>query len=225
MVCACDLDFGNWIYMCSCCKVNLHPSLKSRTELYRFFSRISLYLAPSSFPSTLTSFPVLAAEKHDAATTMFHCGDGVLWVMWWVCARQSFLWWLKSSILFSSDQSTLLNTFSLPHAFSQTQNVHFCFLLKVMAFFWPLCHTAQLYGAYGLLSSYVQILQSPPRITLGLCAASLINALLARSVRFGGRPSLGRFAVVPCSFHLVMIWWCSWGSSKIWIFFLFFFYK
>ena len=61
---------------------------------------------------------------------------------------------------------------------------------------------------------------SSPRVTLGLCAASLIIALLARSVSFGVRPSLGRFAVVPCFFHLVMIdLMVLQGSSKIWIFF------
>ena len=41
------------------------------------------------------------------------------------------------------------------------------------------------------------------RVTLGLCASSLIYALLAQSMSFGVRPSLGRFAVVPCSFNFV----------------------
>ncbi|MEQ2288967.1 hypothetical protein AMECASPLE_028394 [Ameca splendens] len=39
----------------------------------------------------------------------------------------------------------------------------------------------------------------------GLCAASLINAHIARSVSFGGQSSLGRFVVVPCAFHLKMM--------------------
>ena len=43
------------------------------------------------------------------------------------------------------------------------------------------------------------------RVTFGLCAASLINASLARSVSFGGQPPFGRFVVVSCSFHLKMM--------------------
>ena len=79
--------------------------------------------------------------------------------------------------------------------FRKLKTCHFFFFLKVMAFFWPHCHKAQLYGAYDLLSSYLQIpvSDSSSRVTLGLCAASLINALLARSVSFGVRPSLAMF--------------------------------
>ena len=36
---------------------------------------------------------------------------------------------------------------------------------------------------------------------MGLLAASMINALLAEPVSLGGQPCLGRFAVVPYSFH------------------------
>ena len=39
------------------------------------------------------------------------------------------------------------------------------------------------------------------RDIIGLFVASLNNALLASSVSFGGQPSLGRFVVVPYSFH------------------------
>jgi hypothetical protein len=39
-------------------------------------SQISLYLVPSIIPSILTSFPVLADEKHPHSM-MLHCGDGV----------------------------------------------------------------------------------------------------------------------------------------------------
>ena len=37
------------------------------------------------------------------------------------------------------------------------------------------------------------------RVIFGLFVASLINVLLAWSVSFGGRPSLGRFVMVPYS--------------------------
>ena len=43
------------------------------------------------------------------------------------------------------------------------------------------------------------------RVIFGLFVASLINALLAWSVSFGGRPSLGRFVVVPYSFHVLIM--------------------
>ena len=43
------------------------------------------------------------------------------------------------------------------------------------------------------------------RVIFGLLVASLINALLAWSVNFGGRPSLGRFVVVPYSFHFFIL--------------------
>ena len=42
-------------------------------------------------------------------------------------------------------------------------------------------------------------------VIFGLFVASLINALLAWSVSFCGRPSLGRFIVVPYSFHFLIM--------------------
>ena len=45
-------------------KVNLRPSLKSFAVSNRFSFKVSLYLAPTILPSTLTSFPVPAEEKH-----------------------------------------------------------------------------------------------------------------------------------------------------------------
>ena len=42
------------------------------------------------------------------------------------------------------------------------------------------------------------------RVIFGLFVASLINAPLAWSIWFGGRPSLGRFVVVPDSFHFLI---------------------
>ena len=43
------------------------------------------------------------------------------------------------------------------------------------------------------------------RVIFGLFVASLINALLARSVNFCGRPSLGRFVVVQYSFYFFIM--------------------
>ena len=42
-------------------------------------------------------------------------------------------------------------------------------------------------------------------VIFGIFVASLINALLAWSVSFGGRYSLGRFAVVPYSWHFLIM--------------------
>ena len=58
-----------------------------------------------------------------------------------------------------------------------------------------------MYRYSSLCCGTLQLLQGHLR---SLCS-SLINALLARSMSFGVRLSLGRFAVVPYSFHLVMI--------------------
>ena len=43
------------------------------------------------------------------------------------------------------------------------------------------------------------------RVMFGLFVASLINALLAWSVSFGGRPSLGRFVMVPYYFNFLIL--------------------
>ena len=48
----------------TCWKVKHQPCLKSFADSYRFSSKIVLYLAPSIFPLTQTSFPVPAEEKH-----------------------------------------------------------------------------------------------------------------------------------------------------------------
>lgn len=57
------------------------------------------------------------------------------------------------------------------------------------------------------LSPELWDLCSSSRVTIGLLAASLINALLARPVGLGGRPWLGRFAVVPYSLHFQLMDW------------------
>ena len=76
--------------------------------------------------------------------------------------------------------------------------------------FWPLFHKSQLHGGYGLKWSYGQILQSPLwsfAAPSGLSLVSLLPlcCLLALSVSFGGRLSLGRFVVVPYSFYFLIM--------------------
>ena len=46
---------------------------------------------------------------------------------------------------------------------------------------------------------------SSSRFIFGLFVASLINALLAWSVSFGGWPSLGRFVVVSYTFNVLIM--------------------
>ena len=92
-----------------------------------------------------------------------------------------------------------------------------------MAFFWTLFRKAPLCGVYSLKWSYGQLLQSllwsvtaPFRVIFGLFVASLINALLAWSLCFGGRPSLGRFVVVPYYFNfLIMVLMVLRGIFKV----------
>ena len=43
------------------------------------------------------------------------------------------------------------------------------------------------------------------KVIFGLIVASLIDALLAWSVSFGGRPSLGKFVVVQYSFNFLIM--------------------
>lgn len=61
-------------------------NLEILTYIVDCILRIALYITPSIFPPTLTSFPVPAGKKASpeqdaAATTMFHGRDGVLRVM------------------------------------------------------------------------------------------------------------------------------------------------
>ena len=53
------------------------------------------------------------------------------------------------------------------------------------------------------------------RVIFGLFVASLINALLALSVSFGGRPSLGRCVVEPYSFHFLIMDLMLHGMFKV----------
>ena len=95
-------------------------------------------------------------------------------------------------------------------SFGEHQTCLLTFLLPARAFFWPLFHKAQLcvrlkvvlwtdnpISALELCSSF--------RVIFGLFVASLNNALLAWSMSFGGRPSLGRFVGVPESFYVFKI--------------------
>ena len=91
--------------------------------------------------------------------------------------------------------------------FGEHQTCLLVFFFKQWLFFWPLFHNAQLCGVYGLKWSYGQIFKSllwSFAAPSGLSVVSLLPPLLAWSVRFGGRPSLGRF-VVPNSFNFLIV--------------------
>jgi hypothetical protein len=68
-----------------------------------------------------------------------------------------------------------------------------------MAFF-----LATLWSVHLKMVSSVELCSSF-RVIFGLFVASLINALLAWSVSFGGRPTLGRCVVVPGYFHSLIM--------------------
>ena len=90
----------------SCWKMNLSPSLTSWALWSRFSARIFLYFALFIFPSTQTSLPIPATEKHPHSMMITQLCFTVKMVpgflqMWRLAFRP------KSSILFSSDQRNL----------------------------------------------------------------------------------------------------------------------
>lgn len=66
-------------------------------------------------------------------------------------------------------------------------------------------HTADAKLQTGFLRSPAVDLCIPSRFPMGLLVVSLIHLLLVRMVSLGGRPFLGRFVVVLCSFHYLMM--------------------
>jgi hypothetical protein len=103
----------------SCWKLNLRPNLRTWVLWSRFSSRISLYFAPLSFPSILTSVPVPAAEKHphsimlppsSSSSSWFTVGivpgflhdtwhSGQRLQSWFHQTRESYLSWSKCHAL------------------------------------------------------------------------------------------------------------------------------
>jgi hypothetical protein len=100
------------------------------------------------------------------------------------------------------------------------------FFFKQWLFFWPLFRKTQLCGVYCLKWVYTPISAvehcSSFRVMFGLFVASLINALLAWSVSFGGQPSFGRFVVVPYTFNFLNNGFngTSWDVQCFWYFFI-----
>ena len=135
----------------------------------------------------------------------------------------------KSYILVSSDQSTLFHMFGeSPTLFLANTKYFLIFFIKEMFFYWPVFCKAQFCGVYYLKWTHGQILQYlvwcfvAPWVFFGLFVASLINALLDWSVSFGGRPSLGRFVVMPYSLHFENNGFngALWDVQRFWYFFL-----
>ena len=162
------------------------------------FGSIHLALNLDQFPSTCWW---KASPQHDAATTVFHCGDNVLRVM---CSVGFPPPGPKSSILDSSDQSTFFHMFAVSPTWLVANFKRDFFQQRLSSRHsscWPDLWSARLIVVLLTYSpTWAVDLSSSSRVTIGLLVASLINPLLARSVSLGGRPSLGRFAVVPYSF-------------------------
>ena len=192
------------------------PSLKSFADSIRFSTRIALYLAPSIFPSVLTSFPVPAEEKHPHSMMLPRpCFTvGMVCSGCWVSATHSVLHWGQKVTFWSHpDQSTFFHMFAVSPTWlvanSKWDFLGFTFnngfllaTLPLRPDWWskPLIvvlWTDSPTSAVDLCSS--------SRVTMGLLVAPLINFLLVWLVSLGGRPCLGRVAVLPYSFHFLMM--------------------
>lgn len=96
--------------MCSasCWEANLLPSLKSQE--FNWFSSIFVHFSPSIFLSTLTTFFVLAEEKHPAA---------------WCCHLHASLWGWCLCIMRGAGLSLLTKAFSFSLIW-RPQHLHPC---------------------------------------------------------------------------------------------------
>jgi len=145
----------------------------------------------SIFPSTQTSFPVPAAGK----TSPWWCswGDGMC----------RFAPEMPFSLVAAKFNLSLFWPEHLPPYIWRVAHMPFGKLKTVLL----LTMSNGFFSGHSSISvRFLVVLWTDApvsvcRVTFGFCAASLINALLAWSVSFGGLPSLGRFVVVPCSFH------------------------
>ena len=145
---------------------------------------------------------------------MLHCGDGIIGVMRGVGFEPDIAFSLKAKKLnfsliceyllpyvwgvshmpFGEHQTCLLIFFRKQWLFSSHSSVSpALWSIRLKVVLW----TDNPISAVELCSSF--------RVIFGLFVSSLINALLAWSVSFGGRPSLGRFIVVQYYFHLLIM--------------------
>jgi hypothetical protein len=145
-----------------------------------------LHLVPSMISLILTSVPV------PAATTMLHCGDGILGVM--------------RGVGFAPDIA-----FSL---MAKKLNFNLIWSDYLLPYVWGVSH--MLFGKHQTPWSArlnMVLLTDTPISAMG--ALQLLQGYLW-SLCFGGRPSLGRFVVVPYSFHfLIMDWMVLCGMFKV----------
>ena len=99
--------------------------------------------------------------------------------MFWVYARHSEKWWPKSLILVSSDQSTFLHTFGeLPTCLLANSKRAFLLLTLSNGFFLATLPESRALESVRLFVVSVVELCNSFRVAFGLCAASLLNALL-----------------------------------------------
>ncbi len=147
----------------SCWKVNFQPSLRFWALWTRFSLRISLYLAVFSFPSSLITFPVPAAENTNqcccAAATMLHRWDGIMQVIsgaWFPSEMNKELRFIRPENLFFHSQ--------LFWCIFVNSNQGFMYLYWGEAWVWSLCHQAQIGGVSQWCLSFCKFLPAPYKI-------------------------------------------------------------
>ena len=171
------------------------------------------------------------SPQHDAVTTMLHCGADLLRVMRGIGFAPDIAFSLMSKKLHFCliwPEYLLQYVWGVSHMpFDEHQTCLLIFFFKQWLFLWTLFRKAQLCGEHSLKWSYGQILQSPLwsfAAPSGLSLVSLLPLWLMPSLpglSFGGRPALGRFVVVPDSFHvLIMDLMALWDVQSFGYFFL-----
>ncbi len=191
--------------------MNLWPSLWSWALWNRFSLRISLYFAPFSFPSTLTSLPVPAAEKHPHSSTPTGCYQHTL-LLGWYSAGDEQSWFPSNMVLrievhqtrescFSESEGPLGAVLQIPSVFScvfteeRIESGHTTIKPRSVECCSDVCPSVGF--------SHLHIWSwSSTRVTIRFLVTSLDKAVLHQLLSLAGRPALGRVLVVPNIFHL-----------------------
>ena len=184
-------------------KVNLQPSLKSWVLWTMFSLRVSLYFALFCFPSTLTSQPVAAAEKHPTAWCCYHHASPLGWH------------WASDECDECPDTTLRIEAKYFNLGFIRPEHLVSHSLRVLQVFFFcklhsgfPVSFTEErlLSGSGGCPSGSFptvkhRISAAKPDWLSGFLITSLSQALLPWLLSVDRRPALG-FLVVPIAFHL-----------------------
>ena len=175
-------------------KVNLQPSLRTRALWSRFLLRISLYFAPFSFPSTLTSPPDPAAKKRPHSITLqppcFTIWDGIGQVMSGAWFPPDMTPKLKPNSWFNQNRESCFSQSGVLQVFFlQTISILSCVFHWGEASVWPVCYKAlesvECVAMMGFLLEvspiFILDLWISARVTMGFLFTSLTKALLPQT--------------------------------------------